>query len=32
MVHPDYFGRTAGPERSLSEDLSARIVAIRDSL
>lgn len=25
MVHPDYFGRTGGPEKSLSEDLSARL-------
>jgi molecular chaperone HscB len=25
MVHPDYFGKTAGPERTLSEDLSARL-------
>ncbi|MDD4888527.1 MAG: iron-sulfur cluster co-chaperone HscB C-terminal domain-containing protein [Phycisphaerae bacterium] len=25
MVHPDYFGKIGGPERSLSEDLSARL-------
>lgn len=25
MVHPDYFGKTAGPEKVLSEDLSARL-------
>ncbi len=25
MIHPDYFGRTGGPEKSLSEELSARI-------
>ncbi len=25
MVHPDYFSRSPGPERSLSEDLAARI-------
>ena len=25
MVHPDYFGTTGGPEKRLSEDLSARL-------
>jgi molecular chaperone HscB len=25
MVHPDYFGKVGGPEKSLSEDLSARL-------
>lgn len=25
MVHPDYFGKTGGPEKLLSEDLSARL-------